>query len=138
MVLGSNVTFSSQHVRARNIVAAVTKLHLQGTCARCSREELVAKADTEDWGAVLLNGGFDVVDGFSHHSWITWAVGDEETIVVLSSKGGEVVVPWAYKDLNTTPDEAPQLVVLESDIQAQYSDWAAGWVDESIGRLGRV
>lgn len=96
MVLGSNVTFSSQHVRAWNIVAAVTKLHLQGTCARCSREELVTKANTEDWGAVLFNGGFDVVDSFSHHSWITWTVGDEEAVVILSGKGGEVVIPRAY------------------------------------------
>lgn len=116
MVLGSNVTFSSQQVCARNVVAAVTKLHLQGACARCSREELVTKADTEDWGAVLFNGGFDMVDSFSHHSWITWTVGDEESVVVFAGKGGEVVVPWAYKDLNATPDKTPQLVVLESDI----------------------
>ena len=119
MVLGSNVTFSSQHVRAWNIVAAVSKLHLQGACAGGSREELVTKADTEDWRAVLFNGGFDMVDGFSHHSWITWTIGDEKAIVILAGKGGEVVVPWAYKDLNTTPDETPKLVVLEPDVQAQ-------------------
>jgi hypothetical protein len=112
MILGSNVTFSSQHVRAWNIVAAVSKLHLQGRCARSPREKLVTKANTKDWGAVLLNGGFDVIDSFSHHSWITWTVGDEETIVILAGKGGEVVIPWAYEDLNTTPDETPQLVEL--------------------------
>lgn len=76
----------------------------------------MTKADTEDWGAVLFNGGFDMVDSFSHHSWITWTVGDKEAVVILAGKGWEVVVPWADKDLNTTPNETPQLVVLESDI----------------------
>ena len=97
-------------------MAAVTKLHLQGACTRGSCEELVTKADTENWGAVLLNGSFDMVDSLGHHSWVTWTVGDEETIVVLAGKGGEVVIPRAYKDLNTTFDETPQLVVLEPDI----------------------
>lgn len=106
-------------------MSTVTKLQLQGAGTCSSGKQLVSEADTKDWCALLLDGSLDVVDGLGHHGWITWTVGDEETIVVLASKGWEIIVPRAYQNLNTAGDQASELVVLETDVQAEDTDIAA-------------
>ena len=119
VVLGSDVALSGEHVGARNVVAAVTELHLEGLGAGGASEKLVTKTDTEDGCPGLLHSGLNVLDGVLHDRWVTGSVGQEETVVVLSSERREVIVPGHDLDLNTALDEAAQLVELETDINTQ-------------------
>jgi hypothetical protein len=98
----------------------------------------MTKANTKDGCAVFFHGSSDIVDSLGHHSWIARTVGDEKTIIVLASKGWEIVVPGAYQNLNATLDQASQLVELKTDIQGQDADRAARWMLEGVGRLRRV
>lgn len=62
-----------------------------------------------------------MLHGLLHYCRVTGTVGDKKTIVVLASKGWKIIVPWADHDLYASLQEAPQLVVLQSNIQAQYA-----------------
>jgi hypothetical protein len=121
VVLGSDVTLASDHAGARNVVTTVTELHLLGGGTSSTGEELVSQADTEDGDLVLLEDRGDVLDGVLEDGGVTRTVGEEKT-VELVDVGGDVVVPRANKDLDTTLEEAPQLVVLHTDIEAQNTD----------------
>ena len=119
VVLGSDVALSGEHVGARNVVTAVTELHLEGLGAGGTSKKLVTETDTEDRCPGLLHSGLNVLNGVLHDGWITRSVGQEETIVVLACQGGEIVVPWHDLDLHAALDEAAQLVEFETDINTQ-------------------
>jgi hypothetical protein len=121
VVLRSDVTLASDHAGARNVVASVTELHLLGGGAGSTGEELMTQADTEDGDLVLLEDGSDVLNGGLEHGGVTGTVGEEETIKVVNGTGN-VVVPRAHQDFDTTLEEAPQLVELHTDIEAQNTD----------------
>ena len=106
VVLRSDVALSSDHAGARNVVASVTELHLLGGGASSTGEELVTQADTEDGDFVLLEDGSDVLNGGLEHGGVTGTVGEEKTIKVVNGTG-DIVVPRANKDFNTTLEEAP-------------------------------
>lgn len=103
-------------------MTAVTELHLHGRSTRSSGEQLVTQADTEDWHSSFLDVLLNVLDSLLHHCWVTGTVGDEQTIVLLACKSREVVVPWHLNNLDTSVDEASQLVVLKTDIDSHDSD----------------
>ncbi|KAI6769203.1 hypothetical protein HG531_010307 [Fusarium graminearum] len=121
VVLRSDVTLASDHAGARNVVASVTELHLLGGGTSSTGEELVTQADTKDGDLVLLEDGSDVLDGVLEDGGVTGTVGEEETIEFVNG-AGNIVVPGADKDFDTTLEEAPQLVELHTDIEAQNTD----------------
>lgn len=51
----------------------------------------MSKTDTKDGYFAGLEDFGEVVDGFLDHRWVTWTVGNEETIVGFSL-GTDVVV----------------------------------------------
>jgi len=106
VVLRSDVTLSSDHAGTRNVVTSVTELHLLGGGASSTGEELVTQADTEDGDFVLLKDGSDVLNGGLEHGGVTRTVGEEKTIKVVNGTG-DIVVPRANKDFDTTLEEAP-------------------------------
>jgi hypothetical protein len=73
-----------------------------------------------------------------HHSWVTGTVGDEETVVVLASELGEVVVPRDLEDFDASPYQASQLVVFETDVDGDHAHRTAGGVLEGGCGVWRV
>jgi hypothetical protein len=119
VVLRGDVALSGEHVGARNVVSAVTKLHLEGFGAGSASEQLVSKTDTKDGCPCLLQSCLNVLDSVLHHCWVTRSVGQEETVVLLACELGEIVVPGHNLDFDTALDEAAQLVELETDINTE-------------------
>lgn len=138
MVLGGDVTFARDHARAWDVVAAVTELHLDSAGSSCSGEELVAQADTEDGDDILGDGGRDPLHSLLQDSRVARTVGQEETIVLNSSTRSEVVIPGAHEDLDTPLEEASQLVVFHTDVDAENSHGAPRRVLESRAGGGLV
>lgn len=119
-------------------MTSVTKLHLLCGGTGSASQELVTQADTKDGGFVLLHNGGDVLDGSLENGGVTGTVGDEETVVLLAGGLGQVVVPWADHDLNAALEEAAQLVVFHTDVDAQNTNGAAGGVLANTRRGGLV
>ncbi|KAF3384345.1 hypothetical protein F1880_003105 [Penicillium rolfsii] len=134
VVLGSDVTLARQHAGARNVVATVTEQHLGGGSADGAGNQLVTETDTEDWCPGILQGLGQVVDSGGQGGGVTRTVGNEQTVVVLASQGGEIVVPGHDHDLDATGKQAAQLVIFHTNIQAQNPDGAARRVLE--GHIG--
>jgi hypothetical protein len=63
-----------------------------------------------------------------HHGRVTRAIGYEKSIIVLACKSREVIIPGTDQDLDTSLDEATQLIVLETNIQAKNSNWSSRWM----------
>jgi hypothetical protein len=101
MVLRSDVTLSRNHTGAGNIVAAVTELHLDGMRTNSSSEELVSQTDTKYRCPSLLDHFGNVVHRGGDCGWVTWTVGNEETIVVLRGQSWKIVVPGYNQDFDT-------------------------------------
>jgi hypothetical protein len=72
-------------------------------------------------------------DSVFHHRWVTGAVGDEQAIVFLARKPREIVVPRDLQNFDTPSDETSQLVVLETDIDCDNANRAAGGMLEGGG-----
>ena len=98
----------------------------------------MSQADAKDWGSVLFHGRSEVLDCLFHHGGITRTVGDEETIVVFASKTWEVIIPGADQDLYSSRQKASQLVVFQTNIQAQNTYRPARGMFESSRGLGGV
>jgi hypothetical protein len=138
VVLRSDVALARDHAGARNVVTAVTELHLAGCSTDGAGNQLVTQTDTEDRCAGILECLGQVIDSGCESSGVTGSVGDKQTIVVLACQGGEVVVPGNNHDLNTTGQQAAELVVFHTNIQAQNADVPSRGVLESNIRGGRV
>ena len=85
----------------------------------------MAQTDTEDRDSSLADVGLDVLDGLFHHRRVTRTVGNEETIIFLASQRREIVVPGDNLDLDSALDQASELVVLETNINAYDTDRSA-------------
>ena len=79
----------------------------------------MAKADTHDWDLGGLHQSAQVVDGLLAVSWVTRAVGDENTVEMVSDfVDGEIV--GEDSDACTTADQASQDVLLDTAIDDCY------------------
>ena len=116
VILGCDVTFPGQHVGARDVVSTITELHLQCARTSCSGQQLMTKTDAKDGYPVLLQCRGNVLNRLLHHGRVTRTVGDKETVIVLASKGWEVVIPWADHDFHAAFQEAAQLVIFQSNV----------------------
>ncbi|KAK1914547.1 hypothetical protein P3342_010536 [Pyrenophora teres f. teres] len=136
VVLRCDVALAGKQVGAGNVGTAVTELHLDSASTRCAGQQLVTKTDTENWCPSFVHGRLDVLDRGLHHSWITRAVGDEETVILFASKLREVVVPRDLQHLDSSLYQASQLVVFETDVDGNDTHGAARGVLEGSGRVG--
>jgi hypothetical protein len=106
-------------------VTAVTELHLGSLGADGAGNQLVTQTDTENGCASILEHLGEVLGGDIQGGRVTGTVGHEETVEVLSSKGREIVVPRDDQDFNATGEQAAQLVILHTNIQAEHADSTA-------------
>lgn len=92
VVLAGDVALASGQVEGGNVVSSVTILELDGLGTDGQSEKLVAETDTHDGNVGGLHQASEVVDGVLAMGRVTGAVGDEDTIVVLSNLVDGVVV----------------------------------------------
>lgn len=109
-------------------MTTVTELHLGGSGTRCSGQKLMTQADTENRGLILLHDGGDVGNGSLENSGVTGSVGKEKAVVFVAGGSDQIMVPWAYEDLNSALQEAAKLVIFHTDIDTQDTDGATGRV----------
>ena len=95
------------------IVASVSILEFVGLCSTGLGKELVAHTYTEDRLVAQSHGSAQVVDSCSALVGVTWAVADEDAIVV---QGGEVVVPRHTHYLHSTALEAAYDIALHAAV----------------------
>lgn len=102
VILGSDVTLSRDHAGTGDVVASVTKLHLDRVGTNSPGEQLVSETDTEDGDFAFLHSLGDVLHSSGDRGWVTGTVGEEETVIFASSEGMEIVIPRNDQDFNTT------------------------------------
>lgn len=134
VVLAGDVAAASSGVQCRDVVSTVTILELDGTSTVGQSQELVTQTDTEDGHLGGLHQATEVVDGVLAVSRVTGAVGDEDTIKVVSDLV-DGVVEGEHSDTGSTADQATQNVLLDTAVD--HSDVALGVgsadVERSLG-----
>lgn len=135
VVLRSDVALASGEVESRDVVSTVTVLELDGLCTGSKGDELVTHADAHDGDLGGLEQLAEVVDGGGAVSWVTRAVGDEDTVEVVGDLVDGVVEGEAG-DAGTAGDETAKDVLLDTTIDQSYVHVAQGRADME-GSLGR-
>jgi hypothetical protein len=115
VVLTGNVALAACQVKGRNVVSAVSVLELDGSSTGCKSKQLVTETDTHDWNLGRLHQSAQVIDGFLAVSWVTRAVGDEDTVEVVGNLVDWKVV-WEDSDACTAANHASQDVLLNAAI----------------------
>jgi hypothetical protein len=116
VVLAGDVAATSSQVESRDVVGTVTVLQLDGASASSQSKELVTQADTEDGDLRGLHQAAEVVGGVLAMGRVTGAVGDENTVKVVSDLV-DGVVEGEDGNASTAADEAAQNVLLDSTIE---------------------
>ncbi|RUS29418.1 LOW QUALITY PROTEIN: hypothetical protein BC938DRAFT_480691 [Jimgerdemannia flammicorona] len=135
VVLRGNVASAGEHICARDVVTAVTVLHLLGLGAGGEGQELVAQTNTKDRFRGGLEHGAETSDGGLDHGRVAWPVGDKDAVELGDGLGGKVVVPGDDLELNATVDEAADLVELHAHIDGDDAQRAAARVLNGLGMI---
>jgi len=109
------MTAASRHVDGRDVVGTVTVLQLDGASASRKSQKLVTQADTEDGDLRGLHQAAKVVGGVLAVGRVTGAVGDEDTIEVVSDLV-DGVVEGEHRNTSSAVHEATQDVLLDSTV----------------------
>jgi len=115
VVLTGNVALAGCQVKGGNVVSAVSVLELDGSSTGCKSKQLVTETDTHDRNLRRLHQSAQVIDCFLAVSWVTRAVGDEDTVEMMGNLVDWKVV-WEDSDTCTTADHASQDVLLNTAI----------------------
>lgn len=115
MVLAGDVAFSGGEVQGWDVVRSVSVLELDGPGTGGQCQELMTQTDTKDWQLRCLHQLAKVVDGVLAMGWVTWAVGDEDAIKVVSNFVNRIV-KGETSDTCTTADQAAKNVFLDATI----------------------
>ena len=119
-------------------MSTVSELHLECVCTGCSSEKLMAKANAENGRTRLLECSGDVIDRLFHHCRISGSVRQEQAIVIFSGQLREVVVPGYDLYFNASIDEAPELVELKTDVDADDTHESTRRMIQRNGRIWRI
>lgn len=130
VVLRGDVAATRDERGTGNVGSTVSVLELEGRGSRGASEKLVTEADTEDGEGAELDGLGEVGGGSGEGGGVAGSVRDEKPIEGLLGRGEVVVVPGNDLELDSTLDEAANLVVLHSDVDAEDAKGAAGGVKE--------
>ena len=79
----------------------------------------MSKTDTEDWDLGGFHQSGQMVDGLLAVSWITWSIGKENTVEVVSHLVDWEVV-WEHGNTGTAADQASQDVLLNTAVDHGY------------------
>jgi hypothetical protein len=115
VVLTGDVALSGCQVQSWDVVGTVSVLELDGSGTSCKSKQLVTKTDTHDRDLGRLHQSGQMVDGLLAVSGVTWSVGDENTVEVMSNLvDGEII--WEDSGTGTTADQTPQDVLLDTAV----------------------
>lgn len=84
VILAGDMAAASGEVEGRNVVSTVAVLQLDGPGASRKSEELMSQADAHDGTIVGINQLAQVMNRILAVGWISWAVGDKDTIEMMS------------------------------------------------------
>lgn len=115
VVLTGDVAASSAQVQSGDVVSTVTILELDGASTGGQSKQLVAQANTEDGHLRGLHQATKVVGGLLAVSWVTGAVGDENTVEVVGDLV-DGVVEGEHCDAGATADQTTQNVLLDTTV----------------------
>jgi hypothetical protein len=115
MVLRGDVAFASAQIESRDVVGTVAVLELDRLRASGEGNQLVTHANTHDRNLRRLEQLAEVEHGLCAVSWVTRAVGDEDTIKVVSDLVDGVVVREAG-NAGSTRDKAAKDVLLDTTV----------------------
>lgn len=128
VVLGGDVTFAGGKVKSWDVVSTVTILELDGLCTSSECEQLVTHADAHDGNLGRLDQLSEVVDSLLAVSWVSRAVGNENTIKVVGDLVDRIVVREA-SDRCTTGNEGAEDVLLDTTIDESHVHVTNGRAD---------
>lgn len=134
MVLAGDVALASGQVKSRDVVSTVSVLELDGAGTNGESQKLVTQADTHDGDRRSLHQAGEVVDSLLAMGGVTGAVGDEDTVVVLSDLLDGVVV-GEDGDGGTSADQAAKDVLLDTAVNEGNVESSTGGLDNE-GSLG--
>lgn len=119
VVLRGDVALAGGEVESRDVVGTVTILELDGLRTSSKSDKLVTHADAHDGDLGSLEQLAEVVDGGCAVSWVTRAVGDEDTVEVVGDLVDGVVEGEAG-DAGTAGDETAEDVFLNTAVNQSY------------------
>lgn len=131
MVLTGDVAAASAHVQSGNVVSPVSVLELDGASTSGQSQELVTQADTKDRNLGGLHQAVQVVCGLLAVGGVTGAVGDENTVKVVSHLVDGVVV-GEDGDTGATADQTTQDVLLDTTVD--HGNMALGVTGTDVER----
>lgn len=100
----------------RLVVSSVTEGHSISLETRCQTQNLVSHTNTKDGFVPFVDGNSDSLDGIHDTLWVSWSVGQEQSVVLIPD-GVEVIVPWQDSDDCVSSDERSKDVGLGSKVQ---------------------
>lgn len=128
VVLARDVALASGQVQGRDVVGTVAVLHLDGARTSCQGQQLVTKANSHDWDGRGLDEAGKVVDGVLAVSWVTRAVGDEDSVEV-----GRNLVDWEvvrkHRHGRSSADQTSKNVLLDSTVEQSNVEGRVGGGD---------
>src|SRR5262249_16262952 len=119
-------------------MTAIAEFHFRGLGASSSCKQLMAQTDAEDRGSCFAQSDFQVFDSRFDHCWISRTVREKEAICVLPQQSRKVVIPRYHLDFNTARDKAAELIVFQTNINADDSYGSTGGMAQSLGGFGQV
>lgn len=132
VVLAGDVALTRRQVQSRNIVSTVAVLHLDSASTSSQGHKLVTQADSHDWDRRLVHQATQVVDRVHAVSWVTGAVGDEDTVNLAGNLVDWVVVRQD-RDRCSSADQAAQDVLLDATVDQGNVEGRVGRRDHEGG-----
>lgn len=123
MVLARDVASSRSQVQRWDVMGTITILELDGSSACGQCEQLMPQADTHDRDLRRVHQFPQVIDRLLAMSWVTRAVGDENSIEVMSDLVDRIVEGECCNAC-TSADETPEDILLDPTVD--HSDMCVG------------
>jgi hypothetical protein len=116
VVLAGNVAATSGQVKSRDVVCTVAILQLDSASTSGKGQKLVTQADAEDGNLRSLHQAAKVVSGVLAVGGVTGAVGNEDTIEVVSDLV-DGVIEGEHRNASSAADQATQDVFLDTTVK---------------------
>jgi hypothetical protein len=128
MVLGRDMALSRRQIQGRDVMSTITVLELDGTSTSCKSKQLVAETNTHDWELGRFHQASQMVDCFLAMGWVTWAIGDEHAVEMVSHlMDGEVV--WEDSNACSSSNQGTKNVLLDTAIDDCNVHVSCGRID---------
>jgi hypothetical protein len=134
MVLGRDMALPGCQIQCRDVMSPIPILELNGTSTCRKSKQLVAETDTHDWKLGRFHQTSQVVDCFLAMGWVTWAIGDEHAVEMVSHLMDREVVR-ENSNASSSSNQGTKNVLLDAAINDCNVHVSCGRVDVE-GSLG--